>query len=102
MYNMTIGGKIKMIKLWKSNERNKQFREIIAKARIDKRPFQWKYCNNKEKAIDIARRYDCSFTMAVKVVWVICGDCARQIEICNTLGKEYAMYVPTSLQIKIE
>lgn len=51
-----------------------------------------------EKKRDIARWYNCSYAMAEKVVWIICGDCARQIEICNTLGKEYARYVPTVCQ----
>ena len=53
---------------------------------------------SEEKAMDISRWYGCSYAMAEKVVWIICGDCARQIKICNTLGKEYALYVPTGCQ----
>lgn len=87
-----------MIKLWKDENKNKQLREIIAKERVTKHSCQWKYCNKEEKVMDIARWYNCSYAMAEKVVWIICGDCARQIEICNTLGKEYARYVPTECQ----
>ena len=36
--------------------------------------------------------------MAKKIVWILTGDCARQIEICKFLGKEYAMYVPSSIK----
>ena len=87
-----------MIKLWKGENKNKQLREIIAKERVTNHSYQWKYCSREEKAMDISRWYNCSYAMAEKVVWILCGDCTRQIEICNTLGKEYALYVPTGCQ----
>ena len=86
-----------MIALWKCENKNKQLRDIIAKVRISQRPTYWKYCSVEEKTLDIMKWYNCSLAMAKKVVWIICGDCQRQIEICNTLGKEYAMYVPLVL-----
>ena len=87
-----------MIKLWKDERKNEQLKEIIAKERVANHSIHWRYCNIEEKAYDIARWYGCSLAMAKKVVWIICGDCARQIEICNTLGKEYAKYVPINCQ----
>jgi len=86
-----------MIKLWKNESKNRQFKEIIQQERSVVRSCQWRLLNAEEKVMDITKRYNCSDVMAKKVIWIICGDAARQKEICNTLGKEYAKYIPAGM-----
>lgn len=83
-----------MIKLFDNEEQNKQLREIIAEEKQSQQPGNWKYWLAPEKTHFIAKKYNCSIEMAKKVVWIMIGNDERQLEICNTFGKEYMFYTP--------
>lgn len=88
-----------MIQLYKNTERNDKIKRIIADLRNVQTSLSFKYYTQDERARWVLDKYpECdSYRMARKIVWILTGDCARQIEICKTLGKEYAMYVPNSV-----
>lgn len=81
-----------MIKLWKDETKNKKLRDIIAAERRCSHPAHWRRCNKEEKIQDIMKWYDCPRSVAEKVIWIICGDYLRQVQIYKTLGKEYTKY----------
>lgn len=89
-----------MITLYRDEKKNEKIKRIIADLRNTQRSLSFKYYSQEERAWWVLGKYDeCdSFNMAKKIVWILTGDCARQIEICKVLGKEYAMYVPSSIK----
>lgn len=83
-----------MIKLWKDEEKNRKLREIIEQERSNNHGCSYKYQATNEKTSQLAMQYKCSLEIAKKAVWILTGDAARQLDICNQLGPEYAKYVP--------
>lgn len=86
-----------MIKLYKNAEKNEKIKAVIADLRKTSRPFSFKYYHMTERISWIMSHYDLeSWEMARKIIWILTGDCARQMQICETIGTDYAMYVPSS------
>lgn len=86
-----------MIKLYKTAEKNEKIKAVIADLRKVDTPFSFKYYLLDEKISWIMSRYALkSWEMARKITWILTGDCARQLQICETIGTDYAMYVPSS------
>lgn len=79
-----------MIKLYKDENKNNRIKEIVADLR--NRKLNWKYLTNNECESDIVHWYGITYGMAKKIVWIVRGDCARQIAICNQIGSDYAMH----------
>lgn len=86
-----------MIKLYKTAEKNEKIKAVIADLRKTSRPFSFKYYCMDERISWVMSHYDLeSWGMARKITWILTGDCARQMQICETIGTDYAMYVPSS------
>lgn len=86
-----------MIKLYKTAEKNEKIKAVIADLRKISRPFSFKYYCMDERISWVMSHYDLeSWEMARKITWILTGDCARQMQICETIGTDYAMYVPSS------
>ena len=86
-----------MIKLYKTAEKNEKIKAVIADLRKTSRPLSFKYYCMDERIAWVMNRYDLeSWEMARKITWILTGDCARQMQICETIGTDYAMYVPSS------
>lgn len=86
-----------MIKLYKTAEKNEKIKAVVEDLRKTNRPFSFKYYLLDEKISWVMSHYDLeSWEMARKITWILTGDCARQMQICKTIGTDYAMYVPSS------
>jgi len=84
---------VKMITLYKDENKNNKIKETIASLRQTQLPLSFKYYSVDEKIDYIFTKYNLdSREMARKVTWVLIGDYKRQSDICCMLGKEYAMY----------
>ena len=83
-----------MITIWRNESKNKTLKRILDTEIQNMQFIKWIYSDRRTQVSVLQQLYNCSQTMAEKVIWIICGSPERQKNICNVLGVEYALYDP--------